>query len=359
MLREPGQTQILNSHIDLTRRQAFVFASAGAVSVVSGLWSTLKPVPSTVQASLDQADDALTGHFDATGNRHDAKDIDSAPHGFITADKVQGALDELVDKLSSGDAGTPGASIIGADAITGTPKALSQGSVDGQLSAILGWLNEHLQAATGAHQASAVSAAAHGVITTLNVQAQLQQIVSLLASQADTEGTALVGNHEIGGTPHALADGTIRQHLAQLLDWLNTHIGSGDHDSRYYNVGAQVPSADTVDGLHAADFALVGHDHDYRYMRQTYVGNKLLAANELQHYTTLSDPPDLVTTVYAYDDGSGSPEATSYLNGQYSADIRVWVTKIDMGGGDKDYRISVRNMSTESLHVKVTAYTRD
>ncbi len=63
VLRRPGQTQIIASDINTTRRQAFVFAQGTAVGVQTGLWSILQPASGTVQAALDEVDAELTDHF--------------------------------------------------------------------------------------------------------------------------------------------------------------------------------------------------------------------------------------------------------------------------------------------------------
>jgi hypothetical protein len=110
--RRPGQTQIVAGDLDTTRRQAFIFAQGTSVAVQTGLWSILQPASGTAQAALDEVDAELTGHFDGTARRHPASAITSTPRGFVTATNVQGALDELVDDLSSsvaGAAGTAGA----------------------------------------------------------------------------------------------------------------------------------------------------------------------------------------------------------------------------------------------------------
>lgn len=52
-------------------------------------------------------------------------------------------------------------------------------------------------------------------------------------------------------------------------------------------------------------------------------------------------------------------QATTYVYGALTPDLRCWVTKIDMGGGDKDYRITVRNNSSYQLWINVAAYRRD
>jgi hypothetical protein len=196
--RSNGQTQILGPDIDVSRRQAFIFAQGDAVEIVSGLWSVLQPAVNTVQSALDEVDAELDDHFGGSARRHPASDIDYSPHGFIASTDLQAAIDELVDDLTTaaaGDpgakrigadaaAGDPGAKRIGADAAAGTPHALPAGSVDGQLSQLLAWLNAHLSAPSGAHNASAIAAAAHNYISGTNVQAQLQEIVDDLQSNA-------------------------------------------------------------------------------------------------------------------------------------------------------------------------------
>jgi hypothetical protein len=66
--------------------------------------------------------------------------------------------------------------------------------VDGQLSQLLAWLNAHLSAPSGAHNASAIAAAAHNYISGSSVQAQLQEIVDDLESTNASLGAAKVCN---------------------------------------------------------------------------------------------------------------------------------------------------------------------
>ena len=142
--------------------------------------------------------------------------------------------------------------------------------------------------------------------------------------------------------------------LAHLIALLNGHINGGDHDARYYNVGSQVDDADTLDGQHASAFALAGHDHDGRYMRRTYLQSDVFAAGQSRVMTTLEDRPDLVTVSYNYL-SSGVPQATTYIRGALTPDIRAWVTK-QSAGGDKDYQVTVQNLSSSELYINVAAY---
>lgn len=358
--RTNGQAQIFAPDIDSSRRQAFIFAEAEAVEIVSGLWNILQPAVNTVQAALDEIDAELNDHFTGAARRHPAADVDYPPHGFVAANTVKGALDEIIDDLSSTAAGDPGAKRVGADAVAGAPNALPAGSVDGQLSQILAWLNAHLSAAAGAHNASAIAAVAHNHISGTSVQAQLQEIVDDLQSQGAGLGASQVGDAAIAGAPNSVSAGTVRNQLAELLLQINGHIGSGDHDARYYNVGEQVADADTVDGQHASAFATAGHDHDTRYLRRVYTTQVLMDPGTSQVITTQSQQPDLVTVSYNYPDGAtGLPQATTYGRGQLTADLRYWITKIDQGGGDKDYRITVSNDSASQLWVNVAVHRRD
>lgn len=239
VLRGNGQTQILAPDIDTSRRQAFIFAQGDAVQVVSGGWSTLQPAVDTVQSTLDEIDAELTDHFTGTARRHPASDIDIPAHGFVAATDVEGAIHELVDDLSSTASGTPGAQKVGADAAPGTPHALAAGNVDGQLSQLLAWLNTHVGAAAGAHTASAIAAVAHSYIAGTSVQAQLQEIVTDLGSQAPgSAGASRVGADAVAGSPHALTAGTIDSQLADLLGNINDHLNdpSGAHQASAISV---------------------------------------------------------------------------------------------------------------------------
>jgi len=349
-----GQTQLLNTHIDLARRQAFIFAQGDAVAVQSGTWTVLQPAVNTVQATLDDVDAELADHFSGGTRRHPASAIDFAPHAFLTAVTLQAALVELLDRLLSTISGSPGAQRIGADAAPGTPHGLGPGTVDSQLSQLLAWLNAHVGAITGAHSASAIAALPHQHISAVSVQGQLEEIVNDLKSTNPSLGTAQVGSGAVGGSPYALANGTARTQLSSLLGSLNAHVSSGDHDGRYWRRVETVSNADMVDGLHASTFALAGHDHDARYMRRVFLQSDIYDPGQSRVVTTLPDRPDLVT--YSYNHlTSGLPQATTYIRGALSEQIRAWVTKVS-ASGDKDYRVTVQNQSSSQLYINVAAY---
>ena len=73
-----------------------------------------------------------------------------------------------------------------------------------------------------------------------------------------------------------------------------------------------------------------------------------------QPVTTLADRPDLVTVSYNYL-SSGIPQSTTYIKGALSDDIRAWVTK-QSASGDKDYVVTVQNLSATDLYINVAAY---
>lgn len=222
--RSNGQTQILAGDIDVSRRQVFIFATGDAVAIVSGAWNVLQPAVNTVQSALDEVDAELNDHFTGAARRHPAGDVDYTPHGFVAAATVQAAINELIDDLSSAAAGTPGASLVGADAVPGAPNALPAGNVDGQLSQLLAWLNAHLSAVTGAHNASAIAAAAHAYISGANVQAQLQEIVADLQSQSAGLGASQIGNQAVAGSPTSLAAGTVKAQIDALVAAINARV---------------------------------------------------------------------------------------------------------------------------------------
>jgi len=248
--RRPGQTQILVADLDTSRRQAFIFAQGTSVAVTTGTWSILQPLAATVQAAFDEADAELRDHFTAVARRHAATAIDYAPHGFVGAGNVQGAVDELIDDLTTGAVGSSGASRVGVDAAAGAPNALPAGSVKSQLAQLLGFLNTHVSAPTAAHNAAAIAATPHNNVAGTNVQSQLQEIVTdLVATGAASPGAGLVGVDAIAGAPTAIAAGTLRAALVTLLGGLNGHLNqaSGAH------AASAVSVADSGNNLNAAN----------------------------------------------------------------------------------------------------------
>ncbi|MCP4602369.1 MAG: hypothetical protein GY847_17950 [Proteobacteria bacterium] len=366
--RTAGQTQIFEVDIDTSRRQVFVFATGEAVEIISELWNVLQPAVNNVQAALDSVDEILSGHFDGADNRHTAGDIDYASHGFVEADNVQDAIDEAIDDLSSSVSGTPGASLIGADSVTGTPKALPASNVDSHLSQLLTWLNEHLSKTSGAHAASAISAQGHDYISGPSVQAQLQEIVQDLKSQNASLGASQIGDAAVSGSPKNLPAGTVREHLSGLTGHINTHIGSSDHDpryytksqgdSRYYNIGEKVGDSDKVDGRHASYFATAGHNHDARYLRAIFSNSYEFNAGQERMVASLTDFPEVIQFSYRYFTPSGTPGTTTYVNGSQTDNIRVWFDKTGSNPA-YEYELTVRNNTSTRLYISIFVYSID
>jgi hypothetical protein len=315
--RRPGQTQILAADIDTLRRQAFIFAQGTSVAVTTGTWSILTPRAATVQASFDEVDAELRDHFTAAARRHAATAIDYTAHGFVGAGNVQAAIDEVVDDLTTGTVGSSGATRIGVDASAGAPHALAAGTVKTQLAALLGFLNAHVSAPTGAHKASAIAATAHNNIAATNVQAQLQEIVTdLLATGAAAPGAGLVGVDAIAGAPTAIAAGTLRAALATLLAALNGHVNqaAGAH------AASAVSVADAGNNLNAANvetalaeiLAALEGDH--------FRGNE---ANAGQHRTIRQ--PALGGSKALLLDSNASGSASTHLR-IYADTDSVWFT---------------------------------
>ena len=83
---------------------------------------------------------------------------------------------------------------------------------------------------------------------------QLNQLVSDLASQAAGLGAAKIGDVDLGGSPYHVGAGNLHDQLTSITNGLNAHTGSGDHDGRYprltysngqlYNAGQNIAHGD-------------------------------------------------------------------------------------------------------------------
>jgi hypothetical protein len=315
--RRPGQTQILVADLDTSRRQAFIFAEGTSVAVTTGTWSILQPLAATVQAAFDEADAELRDHFTAVARRHAATAIDYAPHGFVGAGNVQAAVDELIDDLATGAVGSSGASRVGVDAAAGAPNALPAGSVKSQLAQLLGFLNTHVSAPTGAHNAAAIAATPHNNVAGTNVQSQLQEIVTdLVATGAASPGAGLVGVDAIAGAPTAIAAGTLRAALVTLLGGLNGHVNqaSGAH------AASAVSVADSGNNLNAANVEAALAEILDAVEGDHFRGNE---ANAGQH-RAIRQPP-LGGTKALILDSNASGAAATHLR-IYADGSSVWFT---------------------------------
>jgi len=315
--RRPGQTQILVADLDTSRRQAFIFAQGTSVAVTTGTWSILQPLAATVQAALDEADAELRDHFTAVARRHAATAIDYAPHGFVGAGNVQAAVDELIDDLATGAVGSSGATRVGVDAAAGAPNALPAGSVKSQLAQLLGFLNTHVSAPTGAHNAAAIAATPHNNVAGTNVQSQLQEIVTdLVATGAASPGAGLVGVDAIAGAPTAIAAGTLRAALVTLLSGLNGHVNqaSGAH------AASAVSVADSGNNLNAANVETALAEILDAVEGDHFRGNE---SNAGQHHS-IRQPP-LGGTKALILDSNASGSAATHLR-IYADGSSIWFT---------------------------------
>ena len=321
VLRRAGQTQIQASDISISRRQSFVFAKGNAVEVQCALWKAISTAANTVQSALNSVDSILATHFDGAANRHKGFAVDYSPHGFVSAQNVSGALDEIVDKLSVSTDGSAGASRIGADSITGIPYAMARSTVDVQLSQILGWLNNHVGAAASAHNASAIAAAPNGFLIGNSVQAQLSGVVSVLQSKLEPNtGASVIGNDALPAAPYSLAAGSVRDQLHSTVGALNTHSK--------------------------------GADHDARYLRELHYDSKKLAHNASVLVATLTENPQVVCTSYMPASGDG---LTSYFIVGSSSQLKVW-TKKTTSNGAVGYELWLQNISGIELVITIGAY---
>jgi hypothetical protein len=337
---------MLREHIDLSRRQALVFARSDAVGIDAELWRTLRPDAPTVQAALDEIDARYAAHVDGDAERHPARDVTFAPAGILTAQNVQAVLPELVQKLQASATGSAGAALVGADQVPGTPRALAAGTVDSQLALLLDFLNAHLSAASGAHAASAIRALPHNWLTTESVQAQLQELVAGLRadrisvpayqnlttttvqaqlrelvddlrSTAAAEGTALIGGAALPGSPRSVGAGTLLVQLRRIMDQLNAHAGSGDHDSRY--------------------------------VRRILSESAEVAPNTTRNFA-IGAYPDFVQYAIDVQTDTGFQR---WFQGPQNANLRVWLDKNNTTGV---IRLQVQNRNTSTVRLLVAAY---
>ena len=101
--RTAGQTQIVESDINLDRRQAFVFATGSAVEVDSSGWEQIEPAVDTVQSAFDSVDEVLGEHFDGTESLHPASGITVADsQERLTAEQLEDALQEILEAFEAG-----------------------------------------------------------------------------------------------------------------------------------------------------------------------------------------------------------------------------------------------------------------
>ena len=321
---EQAQDQILAAHIVAERRQTLTFAPAEFIAVQSASWQALSPAEDTVQATFDEIDAVSTAHFTGQDFKHRSEHITHAGTGFLLGNTVREALEQIPERLMSREVDGSGAQWIGSDEKPGSPHRLDEGNVHLQLIALLGWLNAHVSAGTGdAHRATAIS----------------------------TSGAP--------GSLYSLPAGNVMQGLIAIIGAMNSHAGGTDHDGRYFRRTEQVADADTVDGKHASDFASASHAHEDRYLRQIDTDSRRIESGQTVLVKTLAERPDLIAVSYNRYDSSGSAQATTYIRGTATPDLHARVTKVDSGGGDKDYQVRVFNNSSAPLYVHTAVYGRE
>jgi hypothetical protein len=94
------------------------------------------------------------------------------------------------------------------DAITGSPDALAAGTLRADLASLLTFINNHLNQATGAHAASAISTAgAGGDLNAVNVEAGLQEIVDAFKINHFRGKDSNPGQHQTIQQPALTANG--------------------------------------------------------------------------------------------------------------------------------------------------------
>lgn len=127
------------------------------------------------------------------------------------------SVEVQLDKIISDLAATSGAPKIGAAATSGSPNALSAGSVKSQIDALLAALNAHV-AGAGAHAASVISNTPFGNLSATTVQAALNELDAEKAALGHVHAATEISYAGSG----ALADGTViaAQSLEAALDSL-------------------------------------------------------------------------------------------------------------------------------------------
>jgi hypothetical protein len=99
--------------------------------------------------------------------------------------------------------------------------------VQAALDAVDDELTGHFAGSTRRHPASDIDLTPHGLVTSGDVQAGVEELVDKLTATADAaSGTSRIGADGLAGTPVALGPGTARSQLATLLAELNEHLSA-------------------------------------------------------------------------------------------------------------------------------------
>lgn len=183
-----------------------------------------------MKSQIDQLLADINGHENDAAGAHAASAISYAGSGTwadatsVSGASVEAAIDEVVSNLGA----TTGAPKVGAAATAGSPNALSAGTAKSQLDELLGHINDHENAASGAHAASAISYAGGGnwlggrTNPATSIETQLDKIITDLAAQtANDDGAERIGTQAVAGSPSSLAVGSLRSQLSELLGFVN------------------------------------------------------------------------------------------------------------------------------------------
>lgn len=314
VLRRPGQTQIVATDIDTSRRQVFIFAHGNSIALNIAQWSILRPVAATAQAAFDETDAELRDHFSATARRHSGTAIDVAPRGFITSTTVQAALHELVDKLSSTTMNASGALRIGVDGLIGYPNIVSGGTLRSQLVALLDLVNGHVTNPIGAHDARAIAALPFATVSSTHVQGQLNEIVAdLISTESGPCGADLVGLEFVSGATFSIGPTSMHGAVNGLIYAIEWHtlateaahpaaaVSVTDGAERFNGVNVEDALYEGAAAFESGHFrSNEGNAGQHRLIRQPYLD----AGRSLVWDSAGHDSPGSHLRVYLDEDGA-------------------------------------------------------
>jgi hypothetical protein len=227
----------------------------------------------SVKSQLDALLGFINAHINQAAGAHAASAVAYAGGGNWADGTTNPAttVEAQLDKVISDLAATSGAPKIGAAATAGSPNSLSAGSVKSQLDALLGFVNAHINQASAAHAATAVSYAGGGswkdgtTNPATTVEAQLDKVISDLVADAGAarigtaarstwlggrtnpagvsvlaaidkiitdladataadDGAERIGAQATAGSPTSLSAGSVRSQLDALLSAVNARV---------------------------------------------------------------------------------------------------------------------------------------
>lgn len=99
-------------------------------------------------------------------------------------------------------------------------------TVQAALDAVDAELSGHFTGSARRHPAADIDYTPHGFIAATDLQSAVDQLIDDLSRMTAVPGTARIGSAAVPGTPHALPANKLDNHLAQILAWLNQHVGA-------------------------------------------------------------------------------------------------------------------------------------